>query len=106
MRWRIERPRTQARTCWEPTLLFAVSSGSTRTMVPSLTSRRSGQREPQLTVQADHTKVEASLVGLLASASFVSCNTGARAAVPPTTADHFMNSRRLALVFSPGIFVE
>ena len=53
MRSRMLRPRLQARMLRFSSESSPVLSGRTRTTVPSLTCRRSGQREPQLTTQAD-----------------------------------------------------
>src|SRR6186997_3454718 len=48
----MERPRTHAEIVWVPRLSSPVLSGSTRTIVPSTTASRTGQRLPQLTLHA------------------------------------------------------
>ena len=60
MRWRMFRPRTHARMLRFMNVSSPVLSGSTRATTPSLTFRRNGQRDPQLTMQADQNVASAS----------------------------------------------
>ena len=70
---------------------------------PSSTCRRSGQREPQLTVQADQTNFESVLEPSAASAAptpgvprrSVPETAVVATAAPPTRPDHWRNLRRL-----------
>ena len=85
-----------------PSALSPVSSGSTRTIWPSLTCIRNGHREPQFTLQEDHTIVSAApaAVGVTAFAgptpgsSPKDAPVPTRAAPPPTMPDHLRNDRR------------
>src|SRR5665647_2150430 len=102
MRWRIDRPRTHARICWDPSWSPPVLSGSTRTIVPSLTCKRSGHRDPQLMMHADQV-VRSTLSPTATSAAFAASTPGripkcalvvTRAAAPPAAPDHLRNDRR------------
>ncbi|KWZ75639.1 hypothetical protein HMPREF3198_00030 [Winkia neuii] len=98
------RPRTQAKILRFISVLSPVLSGSTRTTRPSLTWRRSGQREPQLTTQAEDTVRSTSVrpVPLATSLPWPGWEyftfpfeQATSPALAPAMADHFKNERRV-----------
>ena len=98
------RPRTHARILRFISVSSPVLSGRTRTTVPSLTWRRSGQREPQLTMHADETVLSTSRrpvplgTSVPESSVWEYCTLEfehpTRPTLAPAIADHCRNERR------------
>lgn len=98
IRCRMDRPRRHERIVRFSRVSSPVLSGSTRVTTPSLTTRRTGQRDPQLTVHALHTTFSplysAGVSAASASSGDFTATAPVKAAAPPTAADHFIMVRR------------